>query len=351
MFPHTLAHGRNVSQRLALAAVIILAFSSLCLAQRGGGGVMTRGSGSNVLWGDLKVDESKAGNEKPLSYTIILYTPSRTILDRTPISNGGRYRFLDLPDGEYDVAVEVDNIEVTRFHVVLSAQPSVGKSDTRRDIELEWRATGPAGRGPKAATISAEDLYKRTDANDKLFSRAQAATNEKKYDQAIATLRQLVEVDPQDFLAWTELGTNYLLKESFPEAENAYLRAAEARPGFFLAHLNLGRLYLLQKKPEKAIESLTQAIKIKADSADANYFLGEAYLQIKKGSLAVGYLNEAIRLDPQGKADVHLRLALLYNAAGMKDKAAAEYEQFLKKRPNYSDRKKLEQYITENKKQ
>jgi Tfp pilus assembly protein PilF len=78
--------------------------------------------------------------------------------------------------------------------------------------------------------------------------------------------------------------------------------------------------------------------------------LGEAYLQIKKGSVAVGYLNEAIRLDPQGKADVHLRLALLYNAAGMKDKAAIEYEEFLKKRPNYAERKKLEQYITENKK-
>jgi hypothetical protein len=34
----------------------------------------------------------------------------------------------------------------------------------------------------------------------------------------------------------------------------------------------------------------------------------------------------------------------------MKDKAAAEYEQFLKKKPDYADRKKLEQYISDNKK-
>jgi len=34
----------------------------------------------------------------------------------------------------------------------------------------------------------------------------------------------------------------------------------------------------------------------------------------------------------------------------MKDKAALEYEQFLKKRPDYQDRKKLEKYIAENKK-
>jgi hypothetical protein len=49
-------------------------------------------------------------------------------------------------------------------------------------------------------------------------------------------------------------------------------------------------------------------------------------------------------------AEVHLRLAALYNAAGIKDKAAAEYEEFLKKRPKYADRKKLEQYIVDNKK-
>jgi Tfp pilus assembly protein PilF len=75
--------------------------------------------------------------------------------------------------------------------------------------------------------------------------------------------------------------------------------------------------------------------------------LGEAYLQIKKGSKAVPYLTEAAKL---GKADAHLRLATLYNAVGLKDKAALEYEEFLKKRPDYKDRKALEQYISENKK-
>ena len=50
-------------------------------------------------------------------------------------------------------------------------------------------------------------------------------------------------------------------------------------------------------------------------------------------------------------AEAHLRLAALYHGAGLKDKAAAEYEQFLKKKPDYPDRKKLEQYIVQNKKQ
>jgi len=50
-------------------------------------------------------------------------------------------------------------------------------------------------------------------------------------------------------------------------------------------------------------------------------------------------------------ADAHLLLGALYNGAGMKDKAADEYEQYLKKKPDDPDKKTLEQYISANKKQ
>lgn len=61
-------------------------------------------------------------------------------------------------------------------------------------------------------------------------------------------------------------------------------------------------------------------------------------------------MNEAINLDPVGMADAHLRLGALYNAVGMKDKAAAEYEEFLKKRPDDPEKEKLRAYIVANKK-
>jgi len=114
--------------------------------------------------------------------------------------------------------------------------------------------------------------------------------------------------------------------------------------------MNLGRVRMMQKNFEGAIAPLSVAVEVKPASADANYYLGECYLQIKKGSKAVGYLYEALKLDPIGKAEAHLRLATLYNAAGMKDKAVIEYEEFLKKKPDYADKKKLQDYITANKK-
>jgi tetratricopeptide (TPR) repeat protein len=114
--------------------------------------------------------------------------------------------------------------------------------------------------------------------------------------------------------------------------------------------LNLGKLRVSQKNFDAAIEILDRAVQSEPRSADANYLLGDAYLQVKKGSKAVVYLNEAIKLDPIGNAEAHLRLAALYNGAGLKDRAANEYEQFLTKKPDYPERKRLEQYIVENKK-
>ena len=108
-------------------------------------------------------------------------------------------------------------------------------------------------------------------------------------------------------------------------------------------------MWLAKKNNEGAIEPLEAALKANPQSAMANYFLGEAFLALKKGSKAVGYLNEALRLDPVGMADAHLRLGSLYNLAGYKDRAALEYEQFLQKKPDYAERKRLEEYIQANK--
>jgi tetratricopeptide (TPR) repeat protein len=180
-----------------------------------------------------------------------------------------------------------------------------------------------------------------------LFLKAQEAVDHKHYPEAVTLFRQIVDADAQDFQAWSELGTAYLLQEKPEDAEKAYRRATEVRPTFTLAFLNLGRTLVMQKKFEAATEPLARAVELQPGSADANFLLGESYLMLKKGSKAVGYLGEAAKL---GRYEAHLRLATLYNAAGMKDKAVAEYEEFLKKQPAYPDRKKLEQYIEANKK-
>ena len=301
-------------------------------------------SGGHILYGDMKV-ESKGPGAAPLSFDLILYNLARQVVARQTVSSTGRYRFNNLRSGVYDLAVELDNVEVARIRVELVSPLA---TDQRQDITLELRE--PVAPSTKPASVSVDDYYPRTQSNQKLFERAQAAMDKKKYIEAVALFNELLASDPKDFQAWTELGTVYLIEQKPTESEKAYVSAVEVRPKFFLALMNLGRLRIMQKNFEGAISPLSAALEVKPTSADANYYLGESYLQIKKGSKAVGYLYQAIKLDPIGRADAHLRLATLYNAAGMKDKAAIEYEEFLKKKPDYPDSKKLRDYIAANKK-
>ena len=323
------------SATLFFAAAVVTLLIAITLSAQGG---------DHMLYGDLNVDESKVEGLKPLTFDVLLYTEGGILVGRQPTANNGRFRFNNLTTGVYQLAVEVEGTEVARLSVDLRS-PLL--RDLRRDISLEWRLPSNSS---KPSVISAADKYVRSAANQRLFKLARSAAEKKRYAKAADLLQQIIKSDARDFQAWVELANVHFLQKNLGDAENEYLHALDAHPGFFLALLNLGRLELFQKRHDIAIEALTKAVKAQRDSPEANYFLGEAYLQTRKGSAAVEYLNEALRLDPMGMAEVHLRLALLYHRAGMKDKAAAEYEQFLRKRPDYSERQKLEKYIARNKK-
>jgi len=307
-------------------------------AQQGGG---------NTLFGDFKVDGMDSNTVRPQTFFVLLYSTSGKVLSRQTVGSPGRYRFMDVPNGEYDIVVEAENQEAARIRVVLMERT---KTDVRRDLNLEWRVKpGSQGRGNVGAVPVLDD-YKRLPENEARLSKAQQAIKKEDYKVATALLNEILSTDPRDFVVWTELGTTQFKQGDIEGAEKSYLGALNEKPSFLLALLNLGKLRMSEKKFESAIEVLSKAVEVEPKSSDANFFLAESYLQIRKGSKAVGLFEEALRLDPMGKAEAHIRLAALYKGAGMKDKAVAEYEKFLAKKPDYPDRKQLEQYISENKK-
>ncbi len=300
----------------------------------------------HTLYGDLRVETKGAAKDTPMSFQVTLSTVSGNVFARDNVPGNGRYRFSEVPNGEYDIIIERDNVEVGRVRILLQEQRF---TDIRKDISLQLREDELPGSPAKTATLPA-DAYQRQPDNLALFEKALKAGNDKDYGGAIALLRQVVAADPKDFEAWAELGTMQFMTGEQGDAEKSYRRALQEKPAYFVALLNLGKVQLAGKQFDDAVDALSRAVEAQPRSADANYFLGEAYLQVRKGSKAVGYLNEALRLDPVGKADAHLRLAALYNAANMKDRAVLEYEQFLAKKPAYPEKKRLEQYIRDNKK-
>lgn len=322
---------------VVLVFVILIIHSGPAKAQGGG----------HTLFGDFKVDETNVDEVVPLSFDLALYTEGGTLVGRQTVTNNNRYRFLNVADGRYDLVIEVEGSEITRVRVFVQ---SAYKTDFRQDIHLEWHSRVPRRTRAKAQTVSASDFYDRVSRNKSLFEKAQRLLDSREDRKAVSLLKEIVAVDPHDFQAWTELGTAHLMGGNVSEAEKAYRRAIEERPTFALALLNLGRVLIKQKRYAESIDPLSSAIKARPDSADGHFLLGESYLKVRQGSKGVPHLNEALRLDPQGKAEAHLLLAALYDAAGLKDRAATQYAQFLAKLPDYHDRKKLERYISEHRK-
>ncbi|HJX93059.1 MAG TPA: tetratricopeptide repeat protein [Pyrinomonadaceae bacterium] len=298
------------------------------------------------LYGEVKLERGPISNALSVnrnpSFDVILYSLSGNVLGRQSVLNRGPYQFVDVPSGQYDLAIEFQSREIGRTRIWIFASFD---RDVRQDLELAWSSTEIYH---KPMTVFAGDSYERSRSNQKGFENAQHAIRKKRYTEATSMLKKILADDSNDFQSWTELGTTFLAQSILDEAEVAYVHATELSPTFFVALLDLGRLRLMRKDFVGAIPILLRAVETKPRSADANFYLGEAYLQVKKGSTAVTYFCEALRLDPIGKAEAHLRLALLYNAAGLKDKAAIQYQEFLKKRPDYEDRQTLERYIDAN---
>lgn len=328
--PHRNCH--NAVWCACLFLLVILSVTAVARAQR-----------SNAIWGEIKIDETEATVVSGV--TVILDKAGAGEVGRQSVSNRGRYRFTDLDIGEYEVIIEVDGREITRARIQILQGTLAPHYGYRQDFEFKWRSTGPPR--PKAEVISAADSYSRSSANEALFRRAQDAAGKKKYDEASHFLKTILDNDKADFQVWTLQGTLHLIQEQPEDAEKAYLAALEVKPTYSQALMHLARLRTSQKRHEESLDPLNRLLQLQPESAEINLMLGEAYLQVKKGSKAVPYMNEAARL---GKSEAHLRLAWLYNAAGMKDKAASEYEEFLKKKPDYAERKKLEEYVQANKK-
>ena len=295
-----------------------------------------------MIWGDVNLRVKAEDQPGPSRLNLILYNRAGRVVGRQTVTPHGRYRFTNLSPGEYELAIEAENGEITRIQFNLNG--SAG-SDYRQDLHFEWKNKSSRVR-TKPGTISASDVYSRSSGNQELFQKAEEALDKKKYEQAVSFLTQIVSNDNLDFQAMTLLGIVRWVQKDFAAAEEAYSRALEVKPTFGLALINLGKLHSSQKNYEAAIDPLTRAVQSQPQSAEANLLLGEAYLQTRKGSQAVPYLQAAAKL---GRPEAHLRLGWLFNAAGMKDKAALEYESFLRKVPDYSNRKALLEYISSNK--
>lgn len=275
---------------------------------------------------------------KPPRVTVI-YSDNSQPATRQTVSKSGNYCFRRVGNGGM-LVVDVDGVEVAR-----KSLSDLGGSRTREDFEV--LPNQPDQLAPPGV-VSTKFSRPTNDKTIDLYRKAAEAEREKKLEKTVEYVKEIVSIDPDDFIAWAKLASLYLERKLSSDAEAAFKKCLEIRTDYTPAMLNLGMMYAFQNQFPEAIEMFKRAVATDPNSARGYRLLGEAYLQNRQGSLGLATLDKALEIDPVGMAECHLLKARLYDLVGAKQLAAAEYKAFLKKVPDHPEKKILEKYIRDN---
>jgi len=136
--------------RTFFVIALILAIETVAFAQATSSSMPGAGTRrSFTLFGDLKVDESEAGDANTnLMFDVILYTRGNEVFARQRVGNNGRYRFNNVFNGDYYLAVELDNAEIARLPVLI---PNNAVELIQQDLEFRIKGAVRTGTGVVSA--------------------------------------------------------------------------------------------------------------------------------------------------------------------------------------------------------
>ncbi len=289
------------------------------------------GQSGATLFGDFEIHDIPEGTQAPAAFQILLLNRALQIIGRETLGPKGRYRFLGVPNDDYYLVIQLGETELARiFYRMQEVRPT----DVRKDIHLQWNETFDSRPGPDDRLY-----YARSRSDQNSLDKARRQAQQGKVKEAVKELERLIQKDPDDFEAWTELGTIYFQEGKLAKAQRSYEKALELRSDFTPALVNLAKAHFSGKAFEPAAELFRQALASEPNLAESHFLLAETYLQLKKGSLAVEHFQKALEIDPEEMADAHLRMATLYRAADWTQEAAKQYRDFLEKKPDYQGRR------------
>ncbi|MCK4643305.1 tetratricopeptide repeat protein [bacterium] len=110
-------------------------------------------------------------------------------------------------------------------------------------------------------------------------------------------IRELIEINPNEYFIYKELGDLLAESKRYKEAEEAYRKAIKINPNKYFAYKRLGVLLIELKSYEEAEKIYKQAINECEDQGLLNYDLACLYSIQKKTSEAIKYLERAVNID------------------------------------------------------
>ena len=158
----------------------------------------------------------------------------------------------------------------------------------------------------------------------------------KNFDQAMENYNKILAINPQDAMAYFNIGTIFSENKEFDAAIENYQNCLKVNPNHAEAYDSMGNALKAQGNLTSAIEKFSQAINLKPNFAQAHYNLGVVLLEKGKFLLSIESCEKAVKIKPD-YFKAHLTLGNALRQSGELDSAIDSYKQTLKIKPDYAD--------------
>ena len=240
--------------------------------------------------------------------------------------------------GEYSHMLLVGEYRVTVKSGELSQTQTVKLGGEQKELNFDLKPGATGGGKP-----TADDAKKHAERVEKIkttFTEGATATNEGRYEEAIAKFNAVLVDFPGCIDCYNNLGTIYTRQKDWVNAEESFKKALAGDPKSVDAYNGLANVYNAQGKTKEAQEMFAEATKVASAAAaagggNATALYNGAIMAWNGNDFAKAHelLEQAIKVDPK-HAESHFMLGRVLINLGKLGEAATEFETYLKLAPS-----------------
>ncbi|MEH2423589.1 MAG: tetratricopeptide repeat protein [Nostoc sp.] len=172
-----------------------------------------------------------------------------------------------------------------------------------------------------------------SDAQQKLYQEGVNKYDTGNYEGAIEDFNQVIQLDPQNALAYNRRGDAYYRLGDYEQAQADSSQALLLNPQDANAYFDRGFAFSELGKYKEAIADYTQAIKLNSKNAYAYYGRGLARAQLKDNKGAIGDFSKAIAFKPQ-HTEAYLQRGILRRHLRQRLEAIQDFDTVIKINPS-----------------
>jgi protein O-GlcNAc transferase len=169
---------------------------------------------------------------------------------------------------------------------------------------------------------------------DQILQQALSAHRRGATAEAAQLYRRVLNLDPSNEAACTNLAAIAVQAGDLVEAEDLYRRVTTLKPGSAQAHYNFGFILQEQGRLDPAAAAYRHVVSLRPDFAEAHNNLGVVLEAQGKFDEAVAAFRAAIAVAPQ-RTDAHFNLGTVLLRLGLSDEAANAFRRTVGLDPNH----------------